>query len=61
MKEQANLIKAYKTPTKKILLEEFQKNLQQASVEGYSLKRRQEFLEKAFAHYFKKGEIIGDK
>ena len=61
MKQQADLIKAYKTPTKKILLEEFQKNLQQASVEGYSLKRRQEFLEKAFAHYLKKGEIIGDK
>lgn len=61
MKQQADLIKAYKTPTKKILLEGFQKNLQQASVEGYSLKRRQEFLEKAFAHYLKKGEIIGDK
>jgi len=61
MKQQADLIKNYDKPTKKILLEEFQKNLQQASVEGYSLKRRQKFLEKAFTHYLKKGEIIGDK
>lgn len=61
MKQQADLIKVYKTPTKKILLEGFQKNLQQASVEGYSMKRRQEFLEKAFAHYLKTDEIIGDK
>lgn len=61
MRAQANLIKEYKTPTKKILLEDFQKNLQQASNEWYSVERRQKFLEKAFAHYLKKGEIIGDK
>jgi hypothetical protein len=61
MKQQADLINNYKTPTKKILLEKFQKNLQQASAEGYSMKRRQEFLEQAFAYYLKKGEIIGDK
>ncbi|MCX6759447.1 MAG: DUF262 domain-containing protein [Candidatus Nealsonbacteria bacterium] len=60
IKQQANLIKKYRTPTKKILLERFQKNLQQASVEGYSIKRRQEFLEEAFTYYLKNGKIIGD-
>lgn len=60
VRQQADLIKDYKIPGKKILLDRFQKNLQQASVEGYSIKRRQEFLEEAFGYYLKKGEIIGD-
>lgn len=60
MKEQADLIKNYKEPTKKVLLEKFQKNLQQASVEGYSIQRRHEFLRDAFEHYLKTGKIIGD-
>jgi len=60
VKAQAVLIKRYETPTKKILLQDFQKNLQQASNEGYSTDRRQKFLEKAFVHYLKTGEIIGD-
>lgn len=61
MKVQAELHKNHKVPTKEILLNEFQKNLQQASAEGYSLERRHKFLTKAFVHYIKTGEIIGDK
>jgi hypothetical protein len=40
-------------------LENFQKYVLQASVEGYSVKRRHEFLEKAFDLYLSsKGKII---
>lgn len=60
MKVQADFIKNYQEPTKKILLEKFQKNLQQASAEGYSLYRRHIFIEKAFDHYLKTGKIMGD-
>lgn len=60
MKRQADMIPAYKIPTNKIILEEFQKNLQQASAERYSFRRRQEFLEKAFVYYQKSGKIIGE-
>lgn len=59
-KQQADLMNKYQVPKKRILLDRFQKNLQQASVEGYSIKRRHEFLEEAFKYYLKTGKIIGD-
>jgi hypothetical protein len=41
----------YKSPTNRLVLEAFQKNIAQASVEPYAIKRRHEFLEKAFEYY----------
>ena len=43
------------------VLEEFQKYVSQASVEPYAIKRRNQFLDKAFEHYLDprtKGKII---
>jgi hypothetical protein len=50
------------TPTNRIILEEFQKYISQASVEPYSIKRRDRFLDKAFKDYRSPktaGRIVG--
>ncbi len=60
IKQQADLIKKYQIPKKKRLLDEFQIYLQQASAEGYSVKRRHKFLRDAFAYYLKNQTILGD-
>lgn len=57
MKEQADKIKRYEIPNKKDLLDKFQHNLQQASAEGYSIQKRQEFLREKFNSYLKTGKI----
>lgn len=57
IKQQADLIKKYESPKKKELLSGFQIYLQQASAEGYSIKRRHEFLKRKFFLYLKSGEI----
>lgn len=63
IKENMELLSDYKKPKNTILMEEFQKYVLQASVESYSVKRRHDFLEKAF-DYFQdsrtKGKIFGD-
>ncbi len=54
----------YKKPTNPTVMEEFQKYVTQASVEAYSIRRRHEFVKKAFEYYLKpktKGQIIGSK
>lgn len=59
-----DLLSNYSKPRNSILMEEFQKYILQASVEGYSIKRRHNFLRMAFDHYRDpktKGEIIGSK
>jgi len=61
VKQQANFVKNFDKPIKKILLEKFQHNLQQASAEGYSIERRHQFLDVAFDYYLKTGKIIGDE
>lgn len=56
-----DLISAFKRPKNTFVLEEFQKYVLQASVEPYAIKRRHEFLAKAFTHYLStktKGKII---
>jgi hypothetical protein len=45
-------------PKNRLLLEEFQKYISQASVEPYAIKRRHLFLKRAFAYYLKKGKVI---
>lgn len=49
----------YESPRNRLVLEEFQKYISQASVEPYAVKRRHEFMRMAFTHYLKsKGEIV---
>ena len=57
------LISKYEKPSNAYILEGFQKYILQASVEGYSIKRRHDFLIKAFDYYRnskKKGKIIDE-
>jgi len=64
IKDNMELISKYKEPTNTYILEGFQKYVLQASVEGYSVKRRHEFLAKAFEYYRNKktkGKIISEK
>jgi hypothetical protein len=49
----------FQSPENKSILEDFHKYVSQASVEPYSVKRRQLFLERAFSYYQSKGKIIG--
>lgn len=56
------LLRHYKKPENSKVMEEFQKYILQASVEPYSVKRRNEFLAKAFDYYRNpatKGKIVG--
>jgi len=64
IKRNMELLSQYEMPENSTIMEEFQRYLLQASVEPYSIRRRNEFLKKAFKHYKNsktKGEIIGSK
>ena len=64
IKQNMKRIAKYDKPTNPLVLEEFQKYVLQASVEPYSIKRRHNFVKKAFEYYLKpktKGQIIGSK
>jgi hypothetical protein len=55
------LLSQYEKPANSIILEQFQKYVLQASVEANSIKRRHEFLQRAFSYYCDpktKGKII---
>lgn len=61
IKDNMDLLSKYERPKNSAVMEEFQKYVLQASVEGYSIKRRHEFLKEAFKYYCDpktKGEII---
>jgi hypothetical protein len=56
-----DLLSQYKEPRNSFVMEGFQKYVLQASVEGYSIERRHDFLKIAFKYYSTsstKGEII---
>lgn len=58
--EDLKRVSDYERPKNRLVLEEFQKHITQASVESFAIKRRHVFVEKAFAHYLKtKGKILG--
>lgn len=62
IKANLKLLSNFDRPSNPIILEEFQKYISQASVEPHSIKRRNQFLDKAFKHFLNsktKGEIIG--
>jgi hypothetical protein len=48
----------YQQPKNRLVLENFQKHVTQASVEPSAIRRRHEFVEKAFNYYLKKTAII---
>jgi len=58
IKNNMNLLNQFETPYNQFILEEFQKYISQASVEAYSIKRRDDFLGKAFTYYLNTKEII---
>lgn len=51
IKDNLNFLTNYQKPENTEVLEDFQKYVSQASVEPYAIKRRHEFLEKAFQYY----------
>jgi hypothetical protein len=54
----------FEKPANSMILEEFQKYISQASVEPYAIRRRDQFLDKAFKYYLNpksKGKIIGSR
>src|SRR3989338_2064113 len=64
IKKNMELLSQYEKPENSTIMEEFQKYILQASVEPYSIRRRNEFLKKAFQYYLDqktKGKIIGSK
>jgi len=64
IKHNMDLLGNYEKPKNPVVMEEFQKYILQASVEGYSIKRRHNFLKTAFEYYLRpetKGKIIGNK
>jgi len=64
IKANMELLRQYKTPRNSVIMEEFQKYVLQASVEPHSIRRRHEFLKRAFKYYLNsktKGELIGSQ
>ena len=59
-----DILSKFNKPKNSKVMERFQKYILQASVEGYSIRRRHVFLKKAFDRYLApktKGQIIGSK
>jgi hypothetical protein len=64
IKDNLDLISHFEKPANSMILEEFQKYISQASVESYAIRRRDQFLGKAFEYFLNqktKGTIIGNK
>ena len=64
IKNNMGLLRNFERPKNSCVMEEFQKYILQASVEGYSVNRRHDFLKKAFDYYRApktRGKIKGDK
>lgn len=64
IKNNSKLLSKFENPKNLVVMEEFQKYISQASVESYSIKRRGQFIRKAFEHYLDpktKEKIIGSK
>lgn len=63
IKRNSQILSKYNNPQNRLIMEQFQKYISQASVEPYSIKKRDEFLKRAFDYYLDpktKGKIIGD-
>jgi hypothetical protein len=62
IKDNLKLLSKFMKPTNSTVLEEFQKYISKASVESYAIKRRNLFLERAFAYFNSsktRGRILG--
>lgn len=63
VKDNLKLLRDFEKPVNATILEEFHKYISQASVEPYAIKRRDQFLGRAFEHYLSprtKGKILGN-
>ena len=63
IKDNSKLLSKYKNPKNSFVLEQFQKYISQASAEAYSIKRRDDFLKKAFDYFSSSktnGKIISE-
>jgi Protein of unknown function DUF262 len=58
IREDLERLTKYQQPKNRLVLENFQKHVTQASVEPSAIRRRHEFVEKAFNYYLKKTAII---
>jgi hypothetical protein len=64
IKSNLKLLSNFDRPSNPTILEEFQKYISQASVEPHSIKRRNQFLGRAFKYYLDpktKGQLLGNK
>lgn len=64
VKHNMDLLSRFEKPKDPTLMEEFQKYVLQSSVEGYSIKRRHDFLKRAFDYYLDpktRGKTVGSK
>lgn len=60
IQEDLSRLTRYETPMNRLVLDDFQKHVTQASVEPSAIRRRHEFIGRAFEHYLKfDGEILG--
>jgi len=62
VKNNMDMLSRYESPKNSLIMEEFQKYILQASVEPYAIRRRHEFLGKAFKHYLNpgsRGKLLG--
>ncbi len=62
IKDNLRFLRDFEKPENSTILEEFQKYISQASVESHAIRRRDQFLERAFKYYLDpktKGKIIG--
>ena len=64
IKQDMACIAKYERPSNRVVMDEFQKYVTQASVEGYSVRRRHGFIDRAFKYYLApktKGKLLGAK
>lgn len=60
IRQNSKTLNKYDTIPNRLIMENFHKYISQASVEESSIRKRDEFLSKAFDHYLKTEEIIGE-
>ena len=64
IRDDLSRIRNYEAPLNSVLMDQFQKYITQASVEAYSIRRRHDFIDKAFKYYLApktKGKLLGSK
>ena len=58
IQEDLTRLARYENPKNRLVLEDFQKHVTQASVEPSAIRRRHEFVGRAFNHFLKTGKLL---